>query len=612
MSESKADAIVKPNKLGKANEAVYRNKQGSFAFIFNSRIWFVLFLALIFSTDVWSLLHAFFPEKVPSYKKTFAETVKLMSSVTVEPYNYSKHHDVNDLKDKMNRRAYNYLKDTYSEGNIPNTTHFEELCEFNFTSKKEEVREAIYHSWSSYRKSAWGFDSIKPVSGRPVNDFSGLSMTLIDSIDTLLLAGFHKEANESKMWILDNFRIETQQNVNIFELNIRVLGGLLSAYQMTGDEDYKIFAEYVASKIVQTFVEPSGVPYCLASYGKKPSLGNNKWTGGCSSTAEIGTLALELEYMGDISGNEQFKKPIRLLNKVLHKLVFTNRDKTLQKSGQADMLRDGLLPSYIDPVSGTFGPCNLHQKYTLGGGVDSVYEYFLKLYIMSGKNNKKLKKQYLSAVDGAVKHLLRVTRGPNKYVYLGERIINKDGGIFMKNMDHLACYVPGMLALGVYHNLTSPEESQMHLDLAKHLMRTCYSSYKTTASGLAPEVMTFSKTLKGETTELSPKSNGKHSLHRPETVESLHLLFAVTGDPIYKLWGLEIFEAIQKHGRVEFGYSGVKNVNKLEKDGFHNDRMESFFISETLKYLFLLFSDEDHFPLDKYVFNTEAHPFPIK
>lgn len=58
------------------------------------------------------------------------------------------------------------------------------------------------------------------------------------------------------------------------------------------------------------------------------------------------------------------------------------------------------------------------------------------------------------------------------------------------------------------------------------------------------------------------------------------------------------------------GYRSIKQVVSGPVLGFRPD-MESFFLAETLKYLYLLFSDNDLLPLDQIVFNTEAHPFPI-
>jgi len=97
---------------------------------------------------------------------------------------------------------------------------------------------------------------------------------------------------------------------------------------------------------------------------------------------------------------------------------------------------------------------------------------------------------------------------------------------------------------------------------------------------------------------------------RPETVESLFTAFRLTGDRRYREYGWAIFQAIEKHCRIPSGgYATIINVDEVPVR--HEDKMETFFLSETLKYLFLLFSDGDTIPLSKYVFNTEAHPLPI-
>ena len=102
-----------------------------------------------------------------------------------------------------------------------------------------------------------------------------------------------------------------------------------------------------------------------------------------------------------------------------------------------------------------------------------------------------------------------------------------------------------------------------------------------------------------------------YSLLRPETVESLFYLYRATKDRKYQQWGWQIYEAIEKHARVKHGYSSIQNVQRIGTL-LYMDKMETFFLTETLKYLYLLFSDDPNLlPLDKFVFNTEAHPLPI-
>eukprot|EP00644_Phytophthora_capsici_P006795 jgi/Phyca11/504489/fgenesh2_kg.PHYCAscaffold_8_\ len=178
---------------------------------------------------------------------------------------------------------------------------------------------------------------------------------------------------------------------------------------------------------------------------------------------------------------------------------------------------------------------------------------------------------------------------PNNFVFIGELVYGK----FEPKMDHLVCFVPGMLALG-YHN-GMPEE---HLTLAKQLMETCYQMYAQMEAKLAPEIMYFNMKENVEE-DLLVSATDAFNLLRPETVESLMVLYRVTKDEKYREYG--------QRG----GYASIGNVAKGPIHvGFRNE-MESFFIAETLKYLFLLFSDDSMLSLDEIVFNTEAHPFPI-
>ena len=102
-----------------------------------------------------------------------------------------------------------------------------------------------------------------------------------------------------------------------------------------------------------------------------------------------------------------------------------------------------------------------------------------------------------------------------------------------------------------------------------------------------------------------------HNLLRPETVESLFYLWRLTGETKYRDQGWEIFNAFEKYTRLPEGYSSISNV-KNPGAVLPKNKMESFFLGETLKYFYLLFSDSsEEIPLDRWVFNTEGHPLPI-
>ena len=179
-------------------------------------------------------------------------------------------------------------------------------------------------------------------------------------------------------------------------------------------------------------------------------------------------------------------------------------------------------------------------------------------------------------------------------------VAESKNGAVLRKMDHLVCFVPGMLALGAQH---IPEVAEEHMAVAKKLTRTCYEMYARMATGLAPEFVRF-----------PPKQGmvigAAHNLLRPEAIESVFYLWRFTKDPMYREWGWKMFLAFEKHCKIpQGGYAGLKNVNldNSPKD----DKMETFWLAESLKYFLLLFSDDSLLNLETHVLNTEAHPLKV-
>ncbi|KAJ9693305.1 hypothetical protein PVL29_012174 [Vitis rotundifolia] len=198
--------------------------------------------------------------------------------------------------------------------------------------------------------------------------------------------------------------------------------------------------------------------------------------------------------------------------------------------------------------------------------------------------------------ETSMKGLLSLVRRttPSSFTYICE----KNGDSLHDKMDELACFAPGMIALGSLGY--GPEESQKFLSLAEELAWTCYNFYQSTPTKLAGENYFFHS---GQDMSVGTSWN----ILRPETVESLFYLWRLTGNKTYQEWGWNIFQAFEKNSRIESGYVGLKDVNSGVKDNM----MQSFFLAETLKYLYLLFSPSSVISLDEWVFNTEAHPIRI-
>jgi mannosyl-oligosaccharide alpha-1,2-mannosidase len=225
---------------------------------------------------------------------------------------------------------------------------------------------------------------------------------------------------------------------------------------------------------------------------------------------------------------------------------------------------------------------------------DSFYEYLLKVWVQGNKTSAV--KPYRDMWEKSMKGLLSLVKKstPSSFTYICE----KNGNNLIDKMDELACFAPGMLALGA--SGYGPDEEKKFLSLAGELAWTCYNFYQSTPTKLAGENYFFTA---GQDMSVGTSWN----ILRPETVESLFYLWRLTGNKTYQEWGWNIFQAFEKNSRVESGYVGLKDVNTGAKD----NKMQSFFLAETLKYLYLLFSPSSVISLDEWVFNTEAHPLKI-
>ncbi|KAG5210925.1 endoplasmic reticulum mannosyl-oligosaccharide 1,2-alpha-mannosidase isoform X1 [Ovis aries] len=448
-------------------------------------------------------------------------------------------------------------------------------------ARQKAVVDAFLHAWAGYRKFAWGHDELKPLT-RSFSEWFGLGLTLIDALDTMWILGLKKEFQEARNWVSKRLLFQKDVDVNLFESTIRILGGLLSAFHLSGDVLFLKKAEDFGNRLMPAFRTPSKIPYSDVNIGTGVAH-PPRWTSD-STVAEVTSIQLEFRELSRLTGDKKFQEAAEEVTRRVHGL-----------HGKLD----GLVPMFINTNSGSFTHLGV---FTLGARADSYYEYLLKQWIQGGKKERQLLEDYLEAVDGIRKHLLARSE-PRKLTFVGEL----NHGRFSAKMDHLVCFLPGTLALGAHHGL--PAE---HMELAQALMDTCYQMYRQMETGLSPEIAHFNLHRTKAVKDVQVKAADRHNLLRPETVESLFYLHRLTGDRKYQDWGWEILRSFNTYTRVPSGgYSSISNV----QDPRHpqpRDKMESFFLGETLKYLYLLFSDDpDLLSLDTYVFNTEAHPLPI-
>ncbi|KAI9746814.1 MAG: mannosyl-oligosaccharide alpha-1,2-mannosidase, partial [Candelina submexicana] len=505
----------------------------------------------------------------------------------------------------------------------------------DWLERRERVKEAFMLSWDGYEKHAWGYDEYHPLSksGRQMVP-NGMGWIIVDSLDTLMIMNLTSRLSHAREWISTTLNYDQDHEVNTFETTIRMLGGLLSAHYLStafpnmapltdaadgaaGEDLYLEKATDLADRLLGAFDSPSGIPY--ASVNLKTFKGvTSHDDGGASSTAEAASLQLEMKYIAKLTGEKNYWDKAEKVIKVI------------DDNGMAD----GLLPIFIYADRGTFRGENIR----LGSRGDSYYEYLIKQYLQTSKQEPIYLSMWNEALAGVRKYLITYSKLAHLTV-LGERPDGLENAISPK-MDHLVCFMPGTIALGATSGLTegnakelSPwgEKQEEEMELAKELMKTCWGMYKVTATGLAPEITHFNLDQPPKTErdhkERSPKvlsdaadaewkgdyivkPMDAHNLQRPETVESLFYMWRITGDNMYREWGWEMFKSFVNYTTVAdgAGFTSLDNVNELPPR--QRDNMESFWLAETLKYFYLLFSPNDLLPLDHVVINTEAHIFP--
>jgi len=412
------------------------------------------------------------------------------------------------------------------------------------------VRSEFLHAWTNYEKYAWGHDALKPLSKTP-HDWYGQSllMTPVDALDTLILMKLDEEAAKAKELILKDLSFDRDAYVKNFEITIRLLGGLLSSYQLTNDKRLLDLAEDLGNRLLPVFNSPTGLPYVYVNL-KTGQVRDTK-----TNPAETGTLLLEFGTLSKLTGKSiYYEKAKRALME-----TFKRRSAI------------GLVGSTIDVETGAWVDADSH----ISGGIDSYYEYLWKCWLLFG--DKDCQEMWQASISAVNKYLADEVRDE---LWYGHANMNT-GKLTVPQYGALDTFFPALLA---------------HSGDVARARRLQDSSFKMwNMHEIEPEIIDY-KTMQ-------IVYNGYHL--RPEIVESTYYLHHFTNDPQYRKMGEKIFDDFVKYCRVDAGYAALQDVVTKEK----RDEMESFVLAETFKYFYLLFASPDTLDFDRVVFNTEAHPF---
>ncbi|KAL2176967.1 glycoside hydrolase family 47 protein [Thermothelomyces heterothallicus CBS 202.75] len=498
------------------------------------------------------------------------------------------------------------------------------------------VRDVFHKAWLSYRELAWGADELAPLSGGTKNRFGGWGATLVDALDTLWIMNLRPEFDEAVARAATiNFTRTDLPELNVFETNIRYLGGFLSAYDLSGDGRLLRKAVEVGDMLYKAFDTPNRMP--IARWDLHAAARGAEQVAGKALLAEVATLSMEFTRLSMLTGDPKWFDAVQ-------------RVADAMAAQQDSTALPGLWPLEVDGNTAVF---NSGSVFALGSMADSAYEYLPKMAALTGGRLPVYRRMYEKAVDAAMKHNIfrPLTPADEDILVAGNAHATEHGIELEPQGQHLACFWGGMMALAA--RLFGRDEDA---EPARKLVEGCIWTYRAFPHGVMAEAFTMAPCPAGAAagddecrwdeaawkrevlrragkdpdaagsdaeadaiikTERLPEGftsiSDRAYVLRPEAIESIFVLYRVTGreDLLEAAW--DMFTAIDRVTSTELANAAVRDVTAPDTPE-QTDSMESFWLAETLKYFYLIFSDPKVISLDEYVFNTEAHPFlrPLK
>ncbi|KJK87251.1 hypothetical protein H633G_08889 [Metarhizium anisopliae BRIP 53284] len=470
------------------------------------------------------------------------------------------------------------------------------------TKKRQRaVRDTFKKSYNAYRTYAWMKDELMPVSGGFKDPFGGWAATLVDALDTLWIMDLRDEFREAVKAVSGiDWSVTKDNAANLFETTIRHLGGLLSAYDLSGDKALLNKAVELAEMLYHGFDTPNHLPGFWFNY--KEAKTGALVAGTNDPSASPASLCVEFPRLSQITGDPKYYDA-------------TDRVTRFLERTQNDTLLPGMWPIALDFRN----EAARNSEFSLGARADSLYEYFPKMHALTGGVDPVYEQMYRTSMDTAAQHLLFRPMLPSEddILFSGDYHA-RSAEKLVPESQHLTCFAGGMFGLG--GRLFSIDE---HVSLGERLARGCGWAYSVFPTGLMPEIFRLIpcndskecpwddavwKRVGGKNL---PKGfvNARDPQYqlRPEAIESLFILYRITGKKELQDTAWAMFQAILGSTETKYAYSAISdvttsgNTNKV-------DSMESFWLAETLKYFYLIFSPPDLISLDEYVLNTEAHP----
>lgn len=494
---------------------------------------------------------------------------------------------------------------------------------------RRSTQQAYVAAWDEYAQYAFGSDGFSPVTMEGGGGSGGWGLIIIDGIDTAVIMGLKDIVERQLEWIAaQDFNSTADPMIDGFDTIIRLIGGLLSAYDLITSGLVPYSSEYNTSQVkslldgartLADFIAPlfdtnTGLPYFW--------LNTTTRTGfpGYSNTAVDGTIILEYHRLSDLTGDRSYRQA-------------SDKAESYLINPQPPPVYPGLVGSNVDMNTGLFTNENAGWQ----SGLDSFFEYLIKsvVYDPSQPLAEQYKDFWVTAVESTQKHLAVHPYGRPELTFL--TVLNNTGAPLWE-MDDYSCFAGGNFLLGGSY-LDRPD----FIELGLAFTDSCHALYNTTVSGLnplaigwyGPDNMAAEAQFNGNgSTAVAARAffekngyfirddaSGELYTLYPEPIESMMYAWRITGDTKWQDYNWEVFQAMQAGGhRPPVAMSSLYNVSAPRggdqfndipryvlrlKSPYHlsrklTDARYSYYFAETLKYLYLSFSETNLVSLDDF------------
>lgn len=429
---------------------------------------------------------------------------------------------------------------------------------------RDEVVEMFNHAFQGYMDHAFPMDDLRPISCTGSNSQGGIALTLLDSLDMLYVLKRGKDLRKAVLYISKSIDFDIDVRVHVFEVTIRALGGLLSGHVLLSRDSRMVpwyrgelldKAVQLADRLLPAFNTPTGVPLSWINLRKGQIRGDTRIT----CTACAGTMLLEFGVLSRLTDNPVYEK------KAKDAVIYLYNKRSVK----------GLLGNTFHVDKGEW----VRRHSGIGAGIDSYYEYLLKAYLSFGDE------EYLDMfadVYSSIQAYSALSEGVNGMVWPVD-VHMTSGRIMHPFVSALGAFWPGLQSLA--GQFKDADKLYWHWNLISKKFTWIPEAFSPDLSSTHPQL--------------------KYYPLRPEYIESGYILYSDTGNPAYLGSTALFYQNLVNTTKTKCGFASISDVNS----GRLEDSMESFFLSETIKYLYLMYSKANDI-LDNFILSTEAHFLP--